>query len=511
MTTPPDTSMPHLTSGRLLARNTAWNLCANIASIFIALFSVPILIRHLGVDRFGIISLAWVVEGQFSLFDLGLGRALTKLVAEKLGMSKQQEIPALFWSSLLLMFGFGVCGSLTLAGICPWLVHRVLTIPAAIQSETLSSFYLIALSLPIVISSAGFRGFLEGCQRFDLLSAARVPLSLFSYTAPLLVLPFSKKLVPVISVLIAARFLTWVTYLILCLRTWPDLGRKITVAGAPVGRMFRFGGWMTLTNIIGPIMVNLDRFLIGALISITAVTYYVTPYEAVTKLWIIPSALSAVLFPAFSTVLAQNRQRAAFLFERGIKYTFLSLLPIVLGCLALGHLALRLWLGATFAEVCTPVLQLLVCGVFINSLAQIAFCQIQGAGRPDLTARAHLVELPFYLAIFWFLTRHYGIEGAAVAWALRTTVDAIVMFWLSGVLVPETIPAIRRLSWMVVSVLPFCVFAVSVTSNVTAIAFLAFSYLVLGMLTWFQLLNAEEKHLALNPFAMFRSLAAPTR
>jgi hypothetical protein len=85
------------------------------------------------------------------------------------------------------------------------------------------------------------------------------------------------------------------------------------------------------------------------------------------------------------------------------------------------------------------------------------------------------------------------------------------MFWLSGVLVPETIPAIRRLSWMVVSVLPFCVFAVSVTSNVTAIAFLAFSYLVLGMLTWFQLLNAEEKHLALNPFAMFRSLAAPTR
>jgi O-antigen/teichoic acid export membrane protein len=482
-----------------------------VASIFIALVSVPILIKHLGVDRFGIISLAWVVEGQFSLFDLGLGRALTKLVAEKLGMSRHQDIPSLFWSSLSLMFVFGVAGACILAAISPWLVHSLLKVPIGIQSETLGSFYLVALSLPIVISSAGLRGFLEGCQRFDLLSAVRVPLSLFSYVAPLLVLPFSKRLVPIISVLVAARFLTWATHLVLCLSVWPELRRTVTVAGAPIGRMFRFGGWMTLTNIISPIMVNLDRFLIGALISITAVTYYVTPYEAVTKLWIVPSALSGVLFPAFATALVQNRQRAALLFERGIKYTFLALFPIVLMGLTFGRLALRLWLGASFAEVSTPVLQLLTWGVFINSLAQIAFWQIQGAGRPDVTAKVHLVELPFYLGVFWFLTRRYGIEGAAIAWVLRTNADALVMFWLSGHLIRESRPAIRRLLWMVTAAIPLCIVAVCINTNMAAIIFLILSYCALSIVVWFQLLTTEEKVLAQNPLRLFTSLQFKTR
>jgi O-antigen/teichoic acid export membrane protein len=497
----------NLTSGRLLARNTLWNLCANVASIFIALLSVPILIRHLGVDRFGVISLAWVVEGQFSLFDLGLGRALTKLVSEKLGMSRQQDIPPLFWSCLSLMFVFGVAGAIVLGAISPWLVHGALKIPTAIQSETLSSFYLVALSLPVVISSGGLRGFLEACQRFDLLSTARVPLSLFSYLAPLLVLPFSKSLVPVISVLVAARCFAWITHLVLCFRAWPELSRCVTVKGSPITQMFRFGGWMTVTNIVGPIMVNLDRFLIGALISLTAVTYYVTPYEAVAKLWIVPSALSGVLFPAFSNTLVNDRKRAAFLFERGLKYTFLALFPVLLGCLALGHWALRVWLGSVFAQESTLVLQLLVFGVFVNSLAQIAFWQIQGAGRPDLTAKIHLLELPFYLALFSLLTLHWGIRGAAIAWVVRTSIDAVAMFWCSGYLLCESIPAIRRLAWMVTAGVPVCMVASCLNGPGTAVIFLLLSWTGYILVTWLWILTREERALARNLRMLFTAVA----
>jgi O-antigen/teichoic acid export membrane protein len=284
------------------------------------------------------------------------------------------------------------------------------------------------------------------------------------------------------------------------------LRRNITVRGAPIGRMFRFGGWMTVTNIIGPIMVNLDRFLIGALISITAVTYYVTPYEAVSKLWTVPAVLSGVLFPAFSNALVSNRKRAALLFERGIKYTFLALFPIVLGCLVLGHLALQLWLGATFAQQSTVVLQLLVFGVFVNSLAQIAFWQIQGAGRPDLTARVHLLELPFYLALFWVLTRHYGIQGAALAWVVRTSIDAIVMFWISGRLLSESIPAIRRFFWMVMGATAVCACAVNVKANGAAIMFLLVSWSGFLLVAWFRLLTPDERALARNPRMLFTSV-----
>jgi O-antigen/teichoic acid export membrane protein len=498
-----------LTSGRQLARSTLWNFGASIASILIALVSVPILIKYLGAERFGVISLVWVVEGQFSLFDLGLSRALTKLVAEKLGISREMDIPAIFWSALLMMGVAGVVAGILLRALSPWLVHSILKVPANIQPETLTSFYLVALSLPVVISSAGLRGYLEAHQRFDLISSVRVPISILSYLVPLLVLPFSKTLVPVIVVLISGRFLAWAIHLSLCFRVSPALRKNMTVEGAPLRYMFSFGGWMTVTNVVSPIMVNLDRFLIGALISMSAVAYYVTPYEAVTKLWIIPSALSGVLFPAFATALGQDRNRAALLFEKAVTYTFLSLFPVIVGVLALGHFGLQIWLGAAFAQKCSLVLSFLAIGVFANSLAQVPFWQIQAASRPDWAAKVHLIELPFYLLAFWALTKRYGINGAAAAWMLRTVVDTTIMFWLSSRLLHESKPAIQRLVWMSLAATPIFVIASLIESNLVAILFLVVIYVAFLAITWSRLLTSQERELLQNPmqFLAMRKMA----
>ena len=349
----------------------------SVASILIALFSVPILLKYLGTDRFGVISLVWVIEGQFGIFDLGLGQALTKLIAERLGASREAETPPIFWSSLLIMGSLGLLGSAVLRLSSGWLVYHVLKVPPNIQSETITALHLVAISLPVVISSSALRGYLIGYQRFDLISAVRVPVSLFSYLVPLAVLPFSKRLGPFISVLVLSRFIAWAIHFVLCMRVSPALRSHVSIQGAPFAHMFRFGGWMTVTNVLGPIMVSLDRFLIGALISMTAVAYYATAYEAVTKLWIIPSAISAVLFPAFATALVDDRRRAANLYKLGSKYIFVSLFPIVLCVLTVGGTALGLWLGASLATKCAPIMQLLVIGVFANSLAQVPFWRIQ--------------------------------------------------------------------------------------------------------------------------------------
>lgn len=256
---------------------------------------------------------------------------------------------------------------------------------------------------------------------------------------------------------------------------------------------------MTVTNVVSPIMVNLDRFLIGALISMAAVAYYVTPYEAVTKLWIIPSALSGVLFPAFATALGQDRKRAALLFDKAVTYIFISLFPIIVSVLALGHFGLQVWLGAAFAQKCTVVLSLLAVGVFFNSLAQVPFWQIQAASRPDWAAKVHLIELPFYLLAFWGLTKRYGINGAAAAWMLRTAIDTGIMFWLSSRLLHESKPAIRRVVWMSLAAAPVFVAASLIKTNLIAVPFLAGVYIVFLAITWGRLLTPQERELLQNP------------
>jgi O-antigen/teichoic acid export membrane protein len=193
---------------------------------------------------------------------------------------------------------------------------------------------------------------------------------------------------------------------------------------------------MTVSNIISPVMVTFDRFLVGAMVSLAAVAYYATPYEVVTKFLLVPGALVGVMFPAFSTSFEQNRGWAARIYQGCVKTIVLVLLPVTVGTIVMARTGLTIWLGADFAQHSFRVLQWLAAGVFLNSLAQVPFALVQGVGRPDLTAKLHLIELPLYVVVLLMLISAFGTVGAAMAWTLRVGVDSAVLFgmarWLLG-------------------------------------------------------------------------------
>src|SRR5262249_15484540 len=179
-------------------------------------------------------------------------------------------------------------------------------------------------------------------------------------------------------------------------------------------------------------LVTLDRFVISAMVSMTAVAYYATPYEVVTKFLLLPSALMGVMFPAFTASFTQDRERTVRLFARSLKILSLVLFPMMLCAVALAPDGLRLWLGVEFAQHSFRVLQWLAVGVFVNSLALVPFTLLQGVGRPDLTATLHLIELPIYVGLLWWMVNTRGIEGAAIAWTLRVSIDALLLFALAN-------------------------------------------------------------------------------
>lgn len=488
----------HLTSGRLLARNTVWNLIGNGAPMIVAIFCIPILIRGLGTERFGILTLTWALIGYASLFDLGLGRALTQLVAKKLGAGEDREVPTLVWTSLLLMLILGVVGSAIIIFLSPWLVHGALNVPDPMEPETLQSFRLLGLSLPFVITTAGLRGLLEAHQRFGLISALRIPMGVFTFAGPLVVLPFSKSLVPVVATLVVGRGAAWAAHLLLCLRMLPELGRSIVWERSAAGPLLRFGGWMTVSNLVSALMVMIDRFLIGALVTMTAVAYYATPYEVVTKLWVIPGALVGVMFPAFSTSSMQDRNRTAVLFRRSVKCILLVLFPMVLLLIVLARDGLKVWLGSEFAANSVHVVQWLAAGVLINSLALVPSALIQGVGRPDLTAKLQVIELPVYLTSLVWLTKEYGIEGAAIAWTARVALDALILFIMARRLLPIEVSLRPQGALLTALGLAVLVLAGLPKGLLLKSAFLLVTILGFVLVAWFRVLSPEERKLAQN-------------
>jgi O-antigen/teichoic acid export membrane protein len=438
----------HLTSGRLLARNTIWNLIGNSAPMIVGIFSMPILIHNLGGERFGVLALAWTLIGYAGLFDLGLGRALTQLVSKKMGAGQDNEVPVLVWTSLVLMLLLGVVGAVVLVVISPWLVHRALNVPLVLQHETLNSFYLLGLAIPLVIGTAGLRGLLEAHQRFDLINTLRIPMGVFTFASPLIVLPFSKSLFPVVAVLVGGRLIAWGAHLLLCLRVAPAMGERMAWHLPAVGILLRFGGWMTLSNLVGPLMITLDRFVVGALLSMVAVAYYATPFEIATKLWIVSTAISGVMFPAFSLSGALNSDRTSVLYRRAMTSTLAILLPLTTVLLAGAKQGLSLWLGPDFAAHSYRVAQFLLVGAFALGMAALPFALIQGLGRPDIPAKLNLLEIPFYVVgLYWFVS-NYGVIGAATAWMLRATADSLLLIFFAHRLQGKASAAFSKTSQM---------------------------------------------------------------
>lgn len=498
-------SNAHLTGGRLLARNTAWNLLGQMLPVVVAVFTIPVLVRGLGVDRFGILSLAWIVIGYFSLFDLGIGRALTKLVSDKLGMDEVHAIPPLAWTSLLLMCLLGLVGTAVMLSISPWMVRSALKIPVGLRQETLHSFYLLAISIPLVTVTAGLRGILDALQRFRIANLIRIPMSVFSFAGPLLVLPFSHSLTPVIVVLVAGRMIGCVAHAWACLRAFPALRSGFTLDRAMVMPVFRFGGWMTVSNIVGPLMTYLDRFLIGGLLSVSAVAYYTAPYDAVSRLLMIPASASGVLFPAFAYSLHQAPGRTELLLSRGTRFVFAAMFPFILLIVIFAPEGLRLWLGPAFAENGTTVLRWLAAGVLVNSLAHVPFALIQSAGRPDLTAKLHLLELPVYLAALWLLTVRFGIAGAAIAWTGRAAFDAVLLWFFTHRLLPQRTHFVLKAAAMAAVGLS-TIYAATLPASLPAKAGFVVTALMLFIVSWWTWLLAPEERAILLRFP--RGLAA---
>jgi len=486
-----------LTSGSRLARNVVLNILGRGAPLVAAIFAMPILLKGLGLERFGVLTLVWTALGYFTLFDAGLGRALTKLVAEKLGMGREEELPSLIWTAMLIMVIMGVIGAILLGLISSWLVFQVLRIPDGLRNETLRSFFLLAISIPVVICSLGLRGILEAHQRFGVINVARINMGLLTFLGPLLILHVSPNLFSVVAFLGIGCLAECLFYLVLCVHIMPGLCHWTVIQRGAIIPLFRYGGWVTVSNIVGgPLMAYSDRFLISMSISMAAVAYYVTPFEIVTKLWFIPSAMAGVLFPAFSATSGQDPDRTARLFARGVKGVFLILFPITLLLTSVGREGLGLWLGQEFANHSTRVVQWLAMGVFINSIAHIPYALIQGTGRPDLVAKLHLLEVPFYLIAVWWMIGACGIEGAAIAWVARVSADTIILLWVAKWLLPKTADVIRRMAWISgagLLVLSFPMLPISILTNRI---FLLFMLLAFPLVAWIFVLAPEERKFA---------------
>lgn len=429
--------------GSLVARNTLLNLLGQLLPLAVGVAAIPIIVPALGEERFGLLGLMWAVLGYFSVLDLGLGRATTKFVAQYLAQGDERSLRRVATLAVASQTAIGVLAGIALAAMVPLVIENVLHVPAALHGEARSSFLLLALSVPFVVLSLSLRAILEAIQRFDLVNFIRTPSSVAVFLAPAIAAPLGVRLPGILLLLLLVRVITcWVTW-IAVRRTAPWFRWELAPSWHALRPLLSYGGWVSVSNVVSPILTYLERFMLGSLAGLAAVAYYTAPYEGVTRLLIVPASLATALFPALSASGSHAwNGDARRLLAGSVRYLLLALaVPIALFMTFPTEL-LQTWLGPAFAARSADVVRILSVGVLVNGLAHLPFVYLLGQGRPDVVARFHLVELFLYAVGAWWLVGSLGVTGAALAWTLRVTLDAALLFaatWRLGGVTPRVL------------------------------------------------------------------------
>lgn len=433
------------------------SLLGQVLPIPVAIVTIPLLIQGMGTERFGLLTIAWMIIGYLGLLDLGMGRAITKLVAEMPSRGEEKDVARLVRTGLGSLALMGIITGACMILLARWLTVDILNISSSMLAEASRTFFILGLSVPVVLLTAGVRGVLEAQQKFGLLNAIKTPTSIATFLLPLLVLQFTIDLSVITAVLVANKLVALGLYWYFCRQGLPPGNAATAPWTTHFRRLWGFGVWMSIINILGPILGYVDRFFIGALLTVTAVAYYATPFDAIIRVFVIPNALLAVVFPVFSALAASDMLRLIRLHQRAVRYLLILMSPISFVLIVFARPLLDLWVGADFAAQSTLVLQLLATGIPLSSISRVPMNVIQAVGRPKIPSILYLLELPAVVLGLYVLIPTHGISGVAMVWLGRMIFETVVLYGLMYRVLPESKPAghtgqLQTAAWIVATV-----------------------------------------------------------
>lgn len=400
----------------------------------VAALTVPTLIDRLGPERFGLLALAWGLIGYAGALDLGLGRALTQMVARLRGEKKLESIPDTLATASRITLLTGLAAGALIALFALFGGASMIRAQSTPESEIQLAILLLAIALPAQAMSATYKGLNEAFMNFRGVSLLRASLGVINFAGPYAISLYTTQLPWLVSTLVVSRLVALLIYKHLassCLRGQPETRHAANYSALIARKLFSFGGWVTVSSIISPIMVQADRFFIAAMISAAAVSVYVLPYEVVVQSLVLVGAISSVMFPGLSKLMHEHPEAWRPYFRKWL-LRVAGLMAMV--CLTLAFLlpvVLPLWIGKNFNTQSITIGQVLCTGVFANSLGSMFFALLHAQGRADITAKLHLIELPLFLITLAILTNQHGPIGAAIAWVMRMILDSLILFVLT--------------------------------------------------------------------------------
>jgi O-antigen/teichoic acid export membrane protein len=351
---PPDgqSTNPPARFRRRVLINTAATGAGNVWAMVVALVSLPLLLRGLGVTAFGtwtLLQTLSVVSGWLSLADLGIGTATTKAVAERAALDDRPGLSRVVGSALSLYLGLGSLSALVLVSIGPSVLPRIFSTPMPLRDDLRVAIALFAVQVLFDLLTQAGVACLEGLQRTDIsraIDAARRTL-VAGATATVALAGGGLRGVALAS-LLASVAGTVIAALVL-LRHLP--ARSFVPSGREVRSLASYGKVVAPLRAEGVLRRTMDRLIVGSVIGPAAVALVEIATQVLNGATSALGATSYAALPSGSWLGARgDAHTLRELLERGTKYSLLATMPFITGGIVLSTPLVHVWVGSRYDE-----------------------------------------------------------------------------------------------------------------------------------------------------------------
>ena len=400
------------------------NVLANFAGkawiVLASLLFVPVYLKQLGIEAYGLIGLYLSLLGLLSVLDMGLSTTLSRELARLSSIqgagqearNMVRTLEAVYWGVGLLI------GALILLA-APFLAGHWVKVKALPAGTVYKAFLLMGFLVAFEWPSALYTGGLIGLQHQVRLNGIRAVGATFQSAGAAIIVTW-------VSPSILAYF-AWQAFVALGQATFlgytlwsalPPAERGASFQKGLLAKNWKFTAGMTGITILVTVITQSDKIILSKLLSLESFGYYVLAFNVASALNHLASPLFTALFPKFSQLVAARKESdLTALYHAGSQLLALVVMPaaVTLGFFAREILSLWIRDPATAGNT-HLLLRLLLAGTMFNALMVTPYAAQLAHGWTRLSfyanAAAASIGIP---AFFWAATRH-GASGVAVVW-----------------------------------------------------------------------------------------------
>ena len=401
-----------------LKRNVIANFLGQGWAALMAIAFVPVYIKFLGIEAYGLIGLFVVIQAWLALLDMGMTPTLTREMARfEAGEHSPQAIGDLLRTLELVCVGVAVliCGGMAL--VASWLVNHWLNADGLAPQAMLTAVYIAAFVIALRFVEGLYRGAIYGLQRQVWFNAANAVVSTVRGVGVIGVLAWVAPTVEafllwqLVLAIVPVVLYAWKTHSVL-----PRAPRRVRFSSRALADVGQFAGGMMGTTALVLLLTQVDKVLLSRLLSLEAFGYYALASAVAAALQVLLGPITAAVYPRMVALVGGSDSRPLVtLFHFAAQMITVALAPAALVLAFHAQGALFAWSGdAVLAARAAPVLSVLVLGTLLNGLLHVPY-QLQLAhGWTGLAVKANLVAVAVLVPAILWLVPTYG--GIAAAW-----------------------------------------------------------------------------------------------